>query len=108
VGLGGALAVDAEPGEAAVDVGEVAVVLIGIEGEELLEVVDGGLVGGGWIVAEGGGVVEGGPGGSVDARLVDDGRGGVGDRVALVAAVANHVEGEEDEDDGEEDVVAGA
>ena len=65
------------------DVGEVAVVLVGVEGEELLEVVDGGLVGGGGIVAEGGGVVVGGPGGGVDARLVDDGRGGVGDRVAL-------------------------
>ena len=90
------------------DVGEVAVVLIGIDGEELLEVVDGGLVGGGGIVAEGGGVVEGGPGGGVDARLVeDDGRGSVGDRVACVVAMANHVEDEEAEDDGEEDVVAG-
>ena len=107
VGLGSALAVDTEPGEAAADVGEVAVVLVGVEGDQFLEVLDGWLVGGGGIVAEGGGVVEGGPGGSVDARLVDDGRGGVGDRVALVAAVANDVEDEEAEDDGEEDVVAG-
>jgi len=90
-----------------VDVGEVAVVLIGVEGEELLEVVDGGLVGGRRIVAEGGGVVVGGPGRSVYARLLNDGRRGVGDRIALIAAVANHVEDEEAEDDGEEDVVAG-
>ena len=69
---------------------------------------DGGLVGGGGLVAEGGGVVEGGPGGGVDAGLMDDGRGGAGDRVAQIAAVANHVEEKEAEDDGEEDVVAGA
>jgi hypothetical protein len=111
VGLGGALAVELEPGKAAVDVVDVAVVLVGVEGDELVEVVEGRVVGGGGIVAEGGGVVEGGPGGCVEAGLGDDdGRGGGagGDEVSLVAAVANHVEDEEAEDDGEEDVVAGA
>ncbi len=108
VGLGHALAVELEPDHAAVNVCEVAVLLIGVEGKELLQVLVGRGVAGGSIVAKGGGVVEGGPGGSVDTGLVDeDGRGGVGDRVAVVAAVANHVEDEEAENDGEQDVVAG-
>ncbi len=34
VGLGHALAVEVDPGEAALDVGEVAVGLVGVEGEE--------------------------------------------------------------------------
>ena len=71
----GALAVELEPGEAAVDVLEVAVLLIGVDGNELLEVVESGREGGGGIVAEGGGMIEGGPGGSVDARRGDDRRG---------------------------------
>ena len=109
--LGGALAVELQPGHAAVDVGDVAVLLIGVEGDEGVEVFEGGIVGGGGIVAEGGGVIEGGPGGGVDARPRDDdgcGRGAGGDEVLLFAAMVNHVEDEETEDDGEEDVVAGA
>ena len=111
VGLGGALAIELEPCEAAVDVLDVAVVLIGVEGQEFVEVVERRVEGDGGIVAEGGGVVVSGPGGSVDARPGDDDRrgGGTGgDEVSLFAAVANHVEDEEAEDDGEEDVVAGA
>ena len=60
------------------DVLDVAIVLVGVEGEELLEVLESGGEGGGGIVAEGGGVVEGGPGGGVvGAAWLDDGRGGV-------------------------------
>jgi hypothetical protein len=111
VGLGGALTVELQPGHAAVDVLNVAIVLIGVEGNEGVEVFEGGVVGGGRIVAEGGGVVVGGPGGCVDARPGDDhgrGRSAGGDEILLVAAVANHVEDEEADDDGEQDVVAGA
>jgi hypothetical protein len=109
VDLGSALAVELEPGHAAVDVFDVAVLRIGVEGDELLQILEGGVVGGGGVVAQGSGVVEGGPGRGVDARLVDDdGRGGVGDGVAIIVAMANHVEEEEAEDDGEQDVVAGA
>jgi hypothetical protein len=110
MGLGGSLAVEGEPGQAAVDVVEVAVFGVGVEGEEAVEVVEGGVVGGGGIVAERGGVVEGGPGGGVDARAGDDdgrGGGGGGEGVAFVAAMAKDVEDEEAEDDGEQDVVAG-
>jgi len=106
----GALAVELEPGEAAIDVLDVAVLLIGVEGEELLEVVESGGDGGGGIVAEGGGVVEGGPGGGIEARRGDDWRrsSAGGGEVPLVAAVADDVEDEEADDDGEENVVAGA
>ena len=108
VGLGGALAIEFEPDHATVDVFDMAVLLIGVEGDELVQVLEGGVEGCGGFVAEGGGVVEGGPGGRVDARFGDDdGRGGVGDGVACVVAMANDVEDEEAEDDGEEDVVAG-
>jgi hypothetical protein len=108
VGLGCSLAVELEPGHAAADVFEVAIVRVGVEGDELVEVVEGGVVGGGGVVAQGGGVIEGGPGRGVDAGLVDDDRrGGVGDGVAIVVAMVNHVEEEEAEDDGEQDVVAG-
>jgi len=106
----GALAVELEPGEAAIDVFDVAILLIGVDGDELLEVVESGGEGGGGIVAEGGGVVEGGPGGRVEARRGDDNRRwGVagGGEVLLVAAMADDVEEKEAEDDGEEDVVAG-
>ena len=108
-GVGDALAVELEPGEAAFDVGEVAVGRVGVEGEELVEVLEGWLEVGVGCVAEGGGVVEGGPGGGVEAGLVeDDGRGGEGEAGAGVAAVAHHVDDEDADDDGEEDVVAGA
>jgi hypothetical protein len=109
VGLGHALAVELQPGEAAVDVGEVAVGLVGVERNEGLEVFERGLVVGGGLVAKAGGVVEGSPGGGVEARLIDDdGRWGGGDGVALVVAMANDVVEEEADDDGEQDVVAGA
>ena len=108
VGLGHALAVELKPGEAAVDVGNVAVGLVGVQRNEGLEVFEGGVVGGGGFVAEASGVVEGGPGRGVEARLVDeDQRGGVGDGVALVVAVANDIVDEEADDDGEQNVVAG-
>ena len=111
VGLCGALTVELEPGKTAVDIVDVAILWIGVEGDELVDVVEGRSEGGGRIVAEGGGVVKGGPCGCGKAGFVDDnGRGsGVGgDEVSLVAAMANHVEDEEAEDDGEQNVVAGA
>ncbi len=114
MGLGHALTVKLEPGEAALDVGyvavgEVAVGLVGVEREELVEILERGVEGGGGIIAESGGVVEGGPGGSVQARGGDDDRrGGCGDGVPLVVAVADDVVDEEADDDGEEDEVAGA
>ena len=43
----GAMAVELEPGHAAVDVFEVAVPGVGVEGEELVEVLKGGVVVGG-------------------------------------------------------------
>jgi hypothetical protein len=108
VGLGHALAVKLKPGEAAVDVGDVAVGLVGVQGDEGLEVFERGVVIGGGLVAEAGGVVEGGPCGGVDARFIDDDRRGCGgDGVALVVAVANDVVDKEADDDGEQDVVAG-
>jgi hypothetical protein len=106
----GALAIELEPGEAAIDVFDMAILRIGVEGDELLEVVESGAEGGGGIVAEGGGVVEGGPGGRVEARRGDDNRCGSvvgGGEVPLVAAMADDVEDEEAEDYGEENVVAG-
>ena len=108
VGLGHALAVEVEPGEAALDVGDVAVGLVGVEGEELVEGFEGGLEFGVRCVAECGGVVEGGPGWGVEARFGDDdGRRGGGEGGAGVAAVAHHVEDEDADDDREEEVVAG-
>jgi hypothetical protein len=108
VGLGHALAVEVEPGEAALDVGDVAVGWVGVEGDELVKVFERWLEVGVGCVAEGGGVVEGGPGRGVDARPGDDdGRGRGGDGGAVVATVAHHVEDEDADDDGEENVVAG-
>ncbi len=96
----GALAVELEPGEAAIDVLDVAVLLVGVDGDELLEVVEGRGEGGGGIVAECGGVVEGGPRGSVEAqaRRGDYNRRWCvagGGEVLLVAAMADDVEDEE-------------
>ena len=109
MGLGHALTVELQPGEAAFDVGEVAVGGVGVQGDELVEVLERGVKGGGGIVAEGGGVVECGPGGGVQARGGDgDWRGGTGDRVPLVVTVADDVVDEEPDDDGKEDEVAGA
>lgn len=111
VGLGHALAIEVQPGKAALDVGEVAVALVGIEGHEAMEIGEGSLEVGVGFVSEAGGVVKGGPCRSVEARLGDDdgcGCGVDGDGVAVVAAVANDVVEEETKDDGEKDVVARA
>ena len=108
-GVGDALAVELKPGEAALDGGDVAVVLVGVQRDELVEILERRLEVGVGRVAEAGGVVEGGPGGSVQAgRGDDDGRGGVGDRVSCIVTVAHDVEDEDCDDDGQEDVVAGA
>ncbi len=109
-GLGHALAIELEPGEAAVDVGDVAVALVGFEGDEHLEVGEGGLEVGVGGVAEAGGVVEGGPGGGVEAGAGDDDGSGLGVEVGgfAVVAVADDVEDEDADDDGDEDVVARA
>ncbi len=98
-----ALAVELEPGEAAVDVGVVGVVgqgcLYGLERWEILGV---------GRIAEGGCGVECGPAGGLRGRAgVDDGSGGwLEGRGAMV--VANDVPDEDADDDEEEDVVAGA
>jgi hypothetical protein len=107
-GLGHALAVEVEPGEAALDVGEVAVGGVGVERDELVEVFESRVEFCGGSVAECGGVVKSGPGGGVETRLGDDdGRGGGGDGGAAVATMTHHVDDEDADDDGEKDVVAG-
>ena len=55
-------------------------------------------------------MVEGGPCGGVEAGRGDDDRRGLGvaEGVPLVVAVADDVEDEDADDDGEKDVVAGA
>ena len=103
-GVEDTLTVEEEPGLAAVEVGG------GFGGFDLLaEGLEGGVELGGWGVAEGGGVVKGGPGGGVGARaeggvLSGDDRHGV----VVGAVVLDDAIDEDGEDGGEEDEVAGA
>ena len=100
--MGHALAVELEPGEAAVDVG-----LIGVGGDGGLKGFESGKVLCVGCVAKGGGGVKGRPAGRFGRWAgVDDGCGcGVSGGGAV--AVADDVPGEDADDDEEEDVVAG-